>query len=175
MLKNNEGTIEMRVNSINAVNLNNASFGKVVKINTESALNNIHSPEIDPQTRSLIDIIEGKKLYVLNKKSLRIMGDFLRCKIGDYNSKNGLAAEKISGDVYVFTGKEAVAARKIIDKTNKNEVVHTQSQSQLVKDIKLSEIIGKARYTGTYGEIDAEFNNTGKLVFASYKNILNDD
>ena len=86
---------------------------------------------------------------------MKIIGDFLRCKIGDYNPEDDVIAEKISGDVYIFTGREAAAARKIIDKTNKNEAMHTQSQSQLVKDIELSEIIGKARYTGAYGEIDA--------------------
>ena len=58
----------MRVNTINAGNLNSASFGKVVKINTESALNNVHSAEIDPQTRSIIDIIEGEKSSVISKK-----------------------------------------------------------------------------------------------------------
>ena len=58
----------MRVNTINAGNLNSASFGKVVKINTESALNNVLSAEIDPQTRSIIDIIEGEKSSVIGKK-----------------------------------------------------------------------------------------------------------
>ena len=104
---------------------------------------------------------------------MKIIGDFLRCKIGDYNPEDDVIAEKISGDVYIFTGREAAAARKIIDKTNKNEAMHTQSQSQLVKDIELSEIIGKARYTGAYGEIDAEFNDNGELIMASYENNMN--
>lgn len=163
----------MRVSSINAAGMGNMAFGKVVKLNTEPALYNMYIPKIDPQTSSIVDIIEGKKPKNLENVYFNLLHGFLCDKIGDYSKKEGLVAEKICGDVYVFTGKEAAAAREITDKADENEALHSWSQAQLKKDIELSDIIGRAKHAGAYDEIDADFNDKGELETIAYKDVLN--
>lgn len=161
----------MRVNSVNVAGMRNIAFGKVIKIKTEEALHNVYDPEIDPKTRSIVDVIEGKNPpeFASYKKSIC---DYLRSKIGDYNKENGLVAEKVCGDVFVFTGKEAVAARKITEKVSKGTACRTWTQTQMTKDIELLGIVGKAKYTGAYDEIDADFGDDGKFKTLTYKNVI---
>lgn len=157
----------MKINGINMAGMRNMSFGKVIKINTEAAILNINEPEIDNQSKSVIDVIEGKKtrpFYGVTK----IIGDFLRRKISDYNEKDGLVAEKVYGEVYVFTGKEAVAARKIVESVDKNNTI-SERRAQIEKNLKLLDIIGRAKYAGAHDEIDAEFNEDNELDILAYR------
>lgn len=168
------GIHQMRVNGINASGMGNVAFGKVVKINTESAHFNMDKSGIDPKIASVIGIIEGNKDTAnLDGDILSTLNKFVRDKIGDYSKKEGLVTEKICGDVYLFTGREAACARKITNKIGKNSVHRPWSQAQLVKDLRLSDIIGRAKHASAFDEICAEFNNKGALTSIIYKNIRN--
>lgn len=165
----------MRVSNVNCAKPFNASFGKVIKVNTEPELSNKDEFEMNLQAKSIVDAIEGKKTPAINEKALNIIGKFLRAKIGDYNSKTGLVAENIDGDTYIFTGKDALAAKKVINKTNKSEASMKYSRMWMEKELGLSEIIGKAKYTSAYNEIDADFNDDGKLTMVRYINRPDDN
>lgn len=158
----------MRVNNIDYGNLHNTSFGKVIRVNTESAPYSKDGFEMDLQTKSIINAIEGKKTSAIDKKALNIIGKFLRAKIGDYTPKTGIVTENVDGDTYIFTGKDAIVAEKVINKAGKGEASMKYSRIWMEKELELSEIIGKARYTNSYNEIDADFDDNGRLTMVRY-------
>lgn len=90
------------------------SFGRAVRVDSDT--NNPaywNDARVDDSSFETFNTMRSFSSSIYDKETSKRIGAFLRSVTSDYSPKTGFVLKKIEGDLYLFTGKEAVKARKI--------------------------------------------------------------
>ena len=96
------------------------SFKRAIKINSDTnPMGNFKDSKFDPSSAEIINATRGKRSSIYDKDTSRKIGSFMRAQLGYYNNNEDIYTKRIQGDLYLFTGPEAIKARQIEDEARK--------------------------------------------------------
>lgn len=88
------------------------SFQRALPIYSDTDNKKLNLRDLDPATESIINTIEKPKDSYLNKETSLKVGKFLKAQLGDYNKKSGIYTTRIDGIMYLYSGDDALKAKK---------------------------------------------------------------
>lgn len=88
------------------------SFQRALPIYSDTDNKKLNLRDLDPATESIINTIEKPKDSYLDKETSLKVGKFLKAQLGDYNKKSGIYTTRIDGIMYLYSGEDALKAKK---------------------------------------------------------------
>lgn len=113
----------MRISNLSS---GNPHFTRAIKVisDTNDSISNYKNHRVDSATADVLNTIKGEIPDRYTKEEAEKIGNFLREQIGDYSERTGLYMTRLDCEVYIFTGKEAVKARKINKRAAEERETH---------------------------------------------------